>query len=755
MKYDKKKKDNDIAENVTMAMSSEELDAIHAAGGKSTGNIGKTPIARQTKLFFNAITDIFSKHTRGVADDEINGQDGIDEPENDNKVKTLLSDVKNCYFIAEKPFAEGGQGKVSRATDLGLRREVAMKSLHPQLCEDDRVKNAFLNEAQLTASLDHPSIIPIHGIYSDEGNGMHLAMKMIRGCTLEKYLESIVRKYEEHGIANYDEPKSLRNRIEIFLRICDAMEYAHSKNIIHRDLKPDNIMIGYHRETYITDWGIAGKVEEVNKSGKISGTPGFMAPEVITEKRADARSDIYSLGVMLYEIVTLQAPFSGGDMKETLLQTVSREEVNVQHRFGCRVDLDLVAIVQKAMEIVPEERYQTVSELAEDLRRYLAHEEVMANPDNLCACMARWAFHHRRMVLWLTMLFLLIGMLCIGGALAREIMSSIAMRYRENAAGTALRRVSTTVNAMEKSIESVEYQIENMRLNFLLVDKEKFREDDGEKMFIPVSRYKVDKSLGKYSRAYNMNIDLQHAGVYNYLGGSVEAPFLDKYNDVIRYMRRFMLDTRNWEKNLNAVTTDFTKHGIPVRTIYFALPPPAGLFVCYPGVGDIPDGYDPTTRVWYLNALKRPETAVWSVPYRDIGERGELVATCSRVVMDHNKKITAVLAVDCSITQLADTLLKYYDEQSQFVLNKAIVNAKGEVIFSVNAKKDGAENFVIPKHVLNRMMRMKYGTLMDRRGRKERLWAFSHFDSFDVIFVECLDMSALIEHNQLTGGNQD
>ena len=150
-------------------------------------------------------------------------------------------------YELRKPFAEGGQGELYQGFDRKLHRLVAVKSLHRKLSDDPRQRSLFLTEARVTAQLDHPSIVPIYTLNTDRGNGLNLAMKLIHGETLREYLTQIAAHYRLDGIHSFDETKSLRYRLEIFLKVCDALEYAHNRNVMHGDLKPANIMIGEYR----------------------------------------------------------------------------------------------------------------------------------------------------------------------------------------------------------------------------------------------------------------------------------------------------------------------------------------------------------------------------------------------------------------------------------------------------------------------------------------------------------------------------
>ena len=172
----------------------------------------------------------------------------------DDKLDVKLTDI-NAEYKQGKVFAEGGQGIIREGLDLTLGRLVAIKTLKTQP-DDMFTRGQFLQEARVTAQLSHPAIIPIYSLNSDENDGLHLVMKLVDGKTLKSYLEQLDHEYRTVGIDQFDERKSLMYRLEIILRVCDALDYANSRNIMHCDLKPENILIGEFRETYIMDWAL-------------------------------------------------------------------------------------------------------------------------------------------------------------------------------------------------------------------------------------------------------------------------------------------------------------------------------------------------------------------------------------------------------------------------------------------------------------------------------------------------------------------
>ena len=311
------------------------------------------------------------------------------------ELESSLETVGARYAMLTE-FAEGGTAKISIARDRNLRRLVAVKSLRMDAENIKDLLTSFVTEAKVTAQLDHPGIIPIYGLARDEQNGIHLVMKLVNGRTLREYLKNITLNYRIRGVDAFDETVELRKRLEIFLRVCDTLVYAHHRNVIHRDLKPENIMIGKYMEVFVMDWGLAKILSEGGdnfpENHKISGTLRYFPPEVLRGDPLDLRSDIFTLGLILQEVVTLRYAFDGHDEKEIVDRVRKGQIEPVVHLFGRKIDGKLRAIIRKATAYDLKERYQTVEDLAEDLRRYMGGLSISAGTGNFVDKFLRFVF---------------------------------------------------------------------------------------------------------------------------------------------------------------------------------------------------------------------------------------------------------------------------------------------------------------------------------------------------------------------------
>ena len=285
-------------------------------------------------------------------------------------------DAVDVRYRELSAFAQGGTATLSIARDRNLKRLVAIKSLKMDSPNITELLNSFITEAKVTAQLDHPGVIPIYGLSRDADNGIHLVMKLVNGKTLREYLRNTVMNYRIRGIDAFDENMQLRKRLEIFLRVCDTIVYAHHRGVIHRDLKPENIMIGEFMEVFVMDWGLAKvilKGENCPPSEqKISGTPRYFPPEVLRGEPLDFRSDIFTLGLILQEIATLQYAIAGNTEKDIINHGLHADIEPIEHQFKWKIDRALQSIIRKATAYRLEDRYQTAEALAEDVRRYMA-----------------------------------------------------------------------------------------------------------------------------------------------------------------------------------------------------------------------------------------------------------------------------------------------------------------------------------------------------------------------------------------------
>jgi hypothetical protein len=350
-------------------------------------------------------------------------------------------------------------GVVYEAEQVSLRRRVALKVLPNAGMLDQRQLQRFKNEAQAAACLHHTNIVPVYFVGSERGVHFY-AMQFIDGQTLAaliRQLRSPLDQAPEQPTVAYQPPdrpasaadtESLtwqltqsgagpkrgreyyRRVAELGVQAAEALDHAHQMGIVHRDVKPGNLLLDNTGRLWVTDFGLAhiqhGEAS-LTLTGDLVGTLRYMSPEQALAKRVpiDHRTDVYSLGATLYELLTLRPACAGKDRQELLRQIAFEEPVNPR-RLTEGVPQELETIVLKAMEKNPADRYGTAQELADDLRRYLADQPIRARRPSLAQHLAKWARRHRPLVTLALVMVLLVGIVALIGyattmvALGRE-----------------------------------------------------------------------------------------------------------------------------------------------------------------------------------------------------------------------------------------------------------------------------------------------------------------------------------------------
>ena len=304
----------------------------------------------------------------------------------------------------------GGMGEVRKIRDETLKRNLAIKIIHPTLLRSKNALNRFIEEAQVGAQLQHPNIVPVHEMGKLPDGRFYFTMKEIKG---KEFTELITEVHKESTKETWKETKdgvTFRQLIQIFQKICETIAYAHTLGVIHRDLKPENVMIGGFGEVLVVDWGIAkvlgaSEVDEVEEDfvqtdrseqglnatrmGMVAGTPTYMSPEQAMGRidLVNTHSDIYTLGAILYEILSGKQPYTGKSAMEivekvkstrppslltsTEQKVISIPQAEILEDDGGKIPLLLIEICERAMEREIEDRYQSASELAKDVFDWL------------------------------------------------------------------------------------------------------------------------------------------------------------------------------------------------------------------------------------------------------------------------------------------------------------------------------------------------------------------------------------------------
>ena len=267
-------------------------------------------------------------------------------------------------YRIEKILGKGGFGVVYLAYDEQLKRPVAVKVPHANGISKPEHIEAFLAEARTVAALDHPGIVPVHDVGSTDDYPCYIVSKYIEGTDLAATTKASRLAY--------------RDSAELVASVAEALHCAHDRGLVHRDVKPGNILMDVDGRPHVVDFGMALREDEIGLGPQLAGTPTYMSPEQAQGEghRVDRRSDIFNLGVVLYQLLAGQPPFQGGTTSEVLLQVVRCEPKPLRQLNGS-LPRELERICDKAMAKRPRDRYATAAELAGDLRQFLAEEAAM------------------------------------------------------------------------------------------------------------------------------------------------------------------------------------------------------------------------------------------------------------------------------------------------------------------------------------------------------------------------------------------
>jgi serine/threonine protein kinase/formylglycine-generating enzyme required for sulfatase activity len=374
--------------------------------------------------------------------------------------KLVTDQGTDARYHINRPLAAGGMGAVLDIQDNDFRRGAAMKVMHGRFTNDPQALERFLAEAQVTAQLEHPNIVPIHDMGVMPDGSLYFTMKLIEGLSLgdvvklqrihtglltrDEYLAEKakkeatkspdLRKSSEQLAADYaaDVIKGAEiaarftqeATLLMFLKVLDGVGFAHSRGVVHRDIKPDNIMLGAHGEVLVVDWGIAKVLKKADResefvrkierevvslrdeqaisatvTGSAMGTLFYMPPEQACGdlERLNGRSDIYALGATLYELLALRRCFEAKSLAEALAIITTGDWVPLDRALPT-LSKDLVAIVHRAMALDPGRRYGDCGQFADDIRRYLAGQAVLARQRNVIELIGAWVAAHKRQV---------------------------------------------------------------------------------------------------------------------------------------------------------------------------------------------------------------------------------------------------------------------------------------------------------------------------------------------------------------------
>ncbi|MCM8533411.1 MAG: protein kinase [Lentisphaeraceae bacterium] len=493
--------------------------------------------------------------------------------EAENGQNELVREIDQIYklkeeskrYIQSRIHAQGGMKTIIRSTDRLTHRQIAIAKIKSSDYSAKDLKT-FLNEARILARLSHPNIVPLHDIGVDSNEQPYFTMKLLSGESLGCIIDKLALNDE-----SYKKKYTLPRLLDIFLKVCDAVSFAHSRNIVHRDLKPDNIQVSDYGEVLLCDWGLAKDINLPNQSteeikiseildrqtlnGTLKGTPGYMAPEQVENSFGEIseQTDIYALGCILYTLLTYKKPIDCDSIDTLVEQTVQGVFVPPSVRIDGKVPVAMDAVTMKAMSTNPEDRYSDADDIADEVKAYLDGFATDAQNASFSTQAYLLFNRHKNISLALMASIILISVTItysvfkikdsevaalsamksaqalklekdeLGKLLAPEYLDKAQESMKQYAFSLALKQVSLATD-----LDETLHQAWDLK-GLLLIGKHQFQ--DAAKSLEKGSRSKFTPRLAKIAYSHK-NIDIENAHIIiselKKNGGSTVVPFFMK-----------------------------------------------------------------------------------------------------------------------------------------------------------------------------------------------------------------------------------
>ena len=615
-----------------------------------------------------------------------------------------------------RTLGQGAMGVVHLAQDGALLRKVAYKQLLGEASEP--VLRRFLNEVRITAQLQHPAIVPVYQLTLAPGEGAlpHLAysMKLVKGDTLKEKLQAVRQQLKGEQRPASAQPLTLPGLLAIFLQVCDAMAYAHTRQVIHRDLKPANLMIGPYGDVYVMDWGIARRFQDADaesellslgplarnetaekdtemtqidqtQAGQILGTPRYMSPQQAAGKNAelDGRSDQFALGLILYEMLALRPAFQASN-QIALLKQVLKAEIPAFEPYHSHwpIPPELRAIVLRATRRQPADRYTSVADMSRDIRRYLRGEPVSVYAEPALQRSLRLLRRHGRTTLLVTLAIVLGCLLVMLGSLLWQLQTAAANQRREAALSHFLSAAANRAQAIDQNLLQYQGRLEHLaaQTRQMLLQG---RSQAGQFYFAADFAQSPPPNY-QNAPAYHRRISLAVPGVRLAPGLTAQSagPQLHKLTPLQPAFRQLFFALAGSQDSAATFEKTVRQQGLPLVWSSIALA--SGIELSYPAAAS-EAGADPRQRAGYLLARNHRQT-FWGEPYRDPSGQGLLLPALAPL-RDDSQQWLGVASFDLNLQRLSQSLLRLPDLPR--VTRVELLNPAGQLLLRLANQPEG------------------------------------------------------------------
>ncbi len=618
--------------------------------------------------------------------------------------EALLRTQGDSFYELLDLVGEGGMGAVYRAKDLPLHRIVAVKVLHDEVSKNVDMRRRFLKEAQITAQLEHPAIVPTYHIEETPEGQTRLAMRLIKGETLESFIKSELPRLGERIKQHH----GLVDRLELFLRASDAVQYAHDKGVVHRDLKAENIMLGPFRDAYVMDWGLAtlkgtedsllelerqpgrsvNDVEVVDdpratRIGDVLGTVAYMAPEQAmgAHDYVSARSDQFALGLVLQELITLQPARLGESFRQVLVSAMQAKREPLPKW----VPPELAAVVARAAHQDPEKRYANLREMATDIRRYLRGEELLAHPDSTFKKAWRLITKYKKAFAVAVVFLLLSTLSLITFNLFREAQREASTALMAQRVSEEVGLVTARALTLEGQANQVEYELAHLAgaVEHVLV--------------LPPTASAAALSLADLAQPKALQSGTKRGYGFAISSTLPNIRLSDGSNSSMIDARRLSLLSEDFGKVWHGAL-NHNEEGQTTRSAlaWAYVATPSGVMLSFPGRDMKKEALDPRKSAFYLNTIGT-QGVRWSALHWDSLTQ-ETVLSATRAVYSDKSQILGVLGLDLRFNtwkKLLPLLELEGFERAWLINDQNQVIADTSVPFTESAAKKRPELFSI------------------------------------------------------------